>query len=38
MRVMNLASYPVTLREGIELSELKPVEVIERDPVMMVGS
>ena len=37
MRVMNLASYPQTLREGTVLSELEPVEVIERDPVVTVG-
>ena len=38
VRVMNLASYPVTLREATVLSELEEMKVIERDPVEMVGS
>ena len=29
---MNLARYPVTLRQGMVLGELEPVEVVEKEP------
>ena len=32
VRVMNLASYPVTLRQGTVLGELEAVEVVDRSP------
>ena len=32
VRVMNLASYPVTLRQGIVLRDVEPVEVVDRRP------
>ena len=32
VRVMNLASYPVTLRQGTVLGELELVEVVDRRP------
>ena len=34
---MNLARYPVTLRQGMVLGELEPVEVVEKEPGEAVG-
>ena len=35
VRVMNLASYPVTLRQGTVLGDVEPVEVVDRRPNAM---
>ena len=35
---MNLARYPVTLRESTVLNHLEQVKVIKGDPVVRVGS
>ena len=37
VRVMNLASYPVTLRRGTVLGNLKPVEMVEKGPGTVSG-
>ena len=34
---MNLARYPVTLRQGMVLGELEPVEVVEKEPDEAAG-
>ena len=35
IRVMNLASYPVTLRQDTVLGDVEPVEVVDRRPNAM---
>ena len=34
---MNLARYPVTLRQGMVLGELEPIEVVENGPGEAAG-
>ena len=35
---MNLARYSVTLRQGMVLGELEPVEVVEKEPGVAAGT